>query len=152
MSSWRNYCVLSHLQSTGWRTQPSLQNTFNSEKKSKISKAKIKNYLDMPQDTFAVAKIPSPNTPQSEQKNRASGGFIFFSTTLWRSRGIELRFACPAGFCYRKNSIPDPRHNPNKKKPRFRAASFFRNPLASPRGFEPRFLEWKSNVLDRARR
>lgn len=33
-----------------------LQNTFNSEKKSKISNATIKNYLDMLQDAFLVEK------------------------------------------------------------------------------------------------
>ena len=89
-------------------------------------------------------------SPTSQRENEKSPSFFYQPS----GEVDELNYACacPSGFCLRQKFISPTSHRYKKRGKSFNLPLFYLNPLASPRGFEPRFLEWKSNVLDRARR
>lgn len=75
---------------------------------------------------------------------------VRFSTTLWRSRGIERRCACPAGFCYRKNSIP--KRTPIGHKKRQVLQPVLIKPSGVPVGIRTPVVRMKILCPNRARR
>lgn len=120
---------------------------------SQPSGAKSMNWttLTLALRVFAFGKNSFPRL-RVKQKEASLSTCLSFISTLWRSRWIELRLRLPFGFLpSAKIHFPDFADR-KWKKPELSFELFYLNPLASPRGFEPRFLEWKSNVLDRARR
>ena len=96
----------------------------------------------MPQDTFAVAKIPSPNTPQSEQKNRAFGGFIFFQQPS--GEVVELNCASLALRVFAIAKIPSPtRATIRTKKTALSHGFIFSQPSGVPTGIRTPVLGMK---------